>query len=143
MSLSSSLPKQFIIPLAEQGALSRELASHFFFYDNGIKDALELILMSYVHTSDPQEDHTGSPYDQILTDLDRFMTLAHETNTEPKGSFGDMYFVTQMACEYLDALVFNIVSKFFGNLEFRIMEVKDLFPYASNRYEYLVTVKFT
>jgi hypothetical protein len=120
------------------------LAERFFFYDNGMKDAIELILRSYVHTVDPQEDHTGSPYDQILTDLDRYLNLAHETNSVPnQAGFDDMYFVTQMACEFLDAHVFHVVCKFFGNLEFKIVGVQDLFPYASNRYEYLITVNFT
>jgi hypothetical protein len=47
-----------------------------------------------------------------------------------------------MACEYLDIYMYGIMNHFFGKGEFRILEAKDLNPQHSDRYEYLITVKF-
>lgn len=115
--------------------------AEFFFYESGLKDAIEHILTTYTYTQDALEDHTGSAYAPMLEDMDRFMMLAHETNTEPKGK--DIYMSSQMALEWLDAYVYFRLAKFFGHLKFRIVKAVDLFPCHSGRYEYLITVEFT
>lgn len=137
-----SLPQQFVIPLGDTGVLDREFAERFFFYDHGVKDAIDQILRSYVHTSDSMEDHTGSAYAPILEDMDRYLNAVHDCNAEPHGGFSDMYFFTQMACELLDQHIYGTMNHFFGRDEFRVLEVTDLNPNHFSRYEYLITVKF-
>ena len=137
-----SLPQQFVIPLAENGTLDIEFAEHFFFYDNGLKEAVDHILRYYIHTADSMEDHTGSAYAPILEDMDRYLNAVHDCNAEPAGGFNDLYFVTQMACELLDQYIYRVMNHFFGKDEFKILSVTDLNPHNANRYEYLITVKF-
>lgn len=106
----------------------------FFFYPQGLKDAIEVTLCGL---SLPNE-HFGIYGNYIMTDLEQWLEAEYRVNTVPYDLNG-LFTNVKIAAEILDEYVRTYLQLFFGPTQIKVLGVEAL---VGANMHYIVTVEF-
>ena len=130
-----SLNKQYVIQFDDAAEELGDLKNMFFFYPQGLKDALEVTISE---TFFP-DDVYGRYQRGVLCDLEEWLETEHACNAQPV-KLDDMFTVVGIAQDCLEHYVYKRFEQIFVDRHITIMEVH---PLPGPMLHFVINVDFS